>query len=102
MTRLRFDYLRRTRFSFWTSRSSAVLGKQYDDRASVLTSGDGLWRIAGKAVRFSWKRSPSTSSMRTFTSSVTLRHSDTSSRKWLAKNGVDDTHLCSQGRKAKS
>jgi len=82
-TWLRPGYVRRTRSFCWTSRSSAVLGEQYDDCASVLTSDGGLWRIAGKAVRFSWKRSRTTRSMRTSTYFATLRHSAPNRGEWI-------------------
>jgi hypothetical protein len=56
-----------------------------------------FWRwlvsIAGKAVRYSWNRSRNTRPMRTFTYFGTRRHSVSSSRKWLGKQGPDNTAI---------
>jgi hypothetical protein len=87
----RFGFERRTRLFSWTSHSSAALGEQPGDRASVPTSGVGLSRIAAKAVRFSSRQLLNMRQLRTFGCCATLRPSDGLSRTWPANHDPDIT-----------
>jgi hypothetical protein len=90
----RFGFERQTRSFSWTSRSSAVLGELSDDLVSVLTSGDGSWRTAFKAVRFSCRPSLTTLHLPIYGYCVTLAHSDDSS---LTLMGKDDLEILARG-----
>jgi hypothetical protein len=73
MTQSKFGFMLRTRSSSWTSRLSDALGEQSGDHANVPIFGSGCCGIGAKAVRFSWKRWPTTQLTRRSTFYVILR-----------------------------